>query len=122
MVTFSYLCRIKKNNFMVVDFDDENLEELIKTGGNSKYKKLSKDKNFIIALVSVYNVLLSVEKTDELKNFSYLHYEKLTANRSGQSSVRIKNGRVERLIFKEFDGGIKIVLLELNELHYGNKK
>lgn len=107
---------------MVVDFDDENLEELIKTGGNSKYKKLSKDKNFIIALVSVYNVLLSVEKTDELKNFSYLHYEKLTANRSGQSLVRIKNGRVERLIFKEFDGGIKIVLLELNELHYGNKK
>lgn len=64
-VTFSYLCRIKKNNFMIVDFDDENLEELIKTGSNSKYKKLSKDKNFIIALVSVYNVLLSVEKTDE---------------------------------------------------------
>lgn len=47
---------------MIVDFDDENLEELIKTGGNSKYKKLSKDKNFIIALVSVYKVLLSVEK------------------------------------------------------------
>ena len=64
---------------MIVDFDDENLEELIKTGGNSKYKKLSKDKNFMSALVSVYKVLLSVEKTDELKDFSYLHYEKLTA-------------------------------------------
>ena len=107
---------------MIVDFDDENLKELIETGHNNKYKKLSKDKNFITSLVSAYNILLSVENTDELKNFSYLHYEKLTANRSGQSSVRIKNGRVERLLFKEYDGGIKIVLLDLNESHYGNKK
>ena len=85
---------------MIVDFDDENLEELIKTGGNSKYKKLSKDKNFMLALVSVYKVLLSVEKTDELKNFSYLHYEKLTANRSGQSSVRIKTAEWNGLYLK----------------------
>lgn len=67
MVTFSYLCRIQKNNFMIVDFDDENLEELITTGSNSMYKKLSKDKNFMSALISVYKVLLSVENTEELK-------------------------------------------------------
>jgi hypothetical protein len=26
------------------------------------------------------------------------------------------------LIFEEFDEGIRIVLLEINELHYGRKK
>ncbi|MCR4738286.1 MAG: hypothetical protein K5846_09050 [Bacteroidales bacterium] len=107
---------------MIVDFADDDLKELIEYGKNNKYKRLSKDKGFCTALVSVYNRLLSVENANELKQFSSLHYEKLKYDRSGQSSVRIQNGRVERLIFEEFDGGIKIVLLELNESHYGRKK
>ena len=32
------------------------------------------------------------------------------------------NGRVERLLFKETEDGIKISLIEINENHYGNKK
>lgn len=107
---------------MIVEFADNDLKELIEHGKSNKYKKISKDKSFCMALVSVYNRLVSVENTKELKQFSSLHYEKLKFDRSGQSSVRIQNGRVERLIFEEFDEGIRIVLLEINELHYGRKK
>lgn len=32
------------------------------------------------------------------------------------------NGRVERILFKEIDGGIEILIIELNDDHYGNKK
>lgn len=107
---------------MIVDFADNDLKELIEYGKNNKYKKISKDKSFCSALVSVYKLLVTVENTIDLKQFSFLHYEKLKFDRSGQSSVRIHNGRVERLIFEEFDEGIIIVLLELNEVHYGRKK
>ena len=122
MVIFLYFCTLKNCLTMIVDFADNDLKELIEYGKNNKYKKISKDKNFCLALVSVYNLLVTVENTNELRQFSFLHYEKLKFDRSGQSSVRIQNGRVERLIFEEFDEGIKIVLLELNEVHYGRKK
>jgi len=114
--------RTQKYNTMIVDFADNDLKELIEYGKNNKYKKISKDKSFCSALVSVYNILLAVENTNELKQFSFLHYEKLKFDRSGQSSVRIQNRRVERLIFEEFDEGIRILLLEINESHYGRKK
>lgn len=55
-------------------------------------------------------------------NYSFLHYERLTDNMSGRSSVRIMNGRVERLIFTESEEGIEIEILELNTTRYGNKK
>lgn len=56
----------------------------------------------------------------KLKDFSFLHYEQL--KHVSLSSVRIINGRVERLLFKETEDGIQISLIEINEDHYGNKK
>ena len=47
-----------KNKPMEISFDDKDLEELIFTGKNRKYKKLSKDKVFMKALVDVYNLSL----------------------------------------------------------------
>ena len=32
------------------------------------------------------------------------------------------NGMVERILFREFDGGISITVLSLDDTHYGNKK
>ena len=63
---------------MQIIFDDKDLEELITTGRNSKYKKYS--------------------------------------------SIRVVNGMVERILFREFDGGIRITVLSLDDTHYGNKK
>ena len=39
-----------------------------------------------------------------------------------QSSIRVVNGMVERILFREFDGGIRITVLSLDDTHYGNKK
>ncbi len=107
---------------MFVEFDDKDLEMLIASGYSKKYKQYSRDTRFMTALIATYQTLCAAENTEVLRNISTLHYEKLKANYSGCSSVRVINGRVERIIFKEFEGGIKIVLIELDNSHYGKKR
>lgn len=100
---------------------DKDLEELITTGRNlGKYEKLARDKKFVQRLAAVYSTMESVENTDGLKQYSFLHYEKL--KHLNLSSVRIMNNRVERLLFAEKENKIEITIIELNEKHYGNKK
>ncbi|MBE6240599.1 MAG: hypothetical protein E7115_03780 [Bacteroidales bacterium] len=106
---------------MKVNISDKDLDELIRTGKNSKYKKYSKDRKFMEGLARVYKVMLNVADTNGLKLYSFLHYEKL-ANNLNLSSVRVLNGRVERLLFRELEDGIEITIIELNNDHYGNKK
>ncbi len=106
---------------MKVNISDKDLDELIRTGKNSKYKKYSKDRKFMEGLARVYKVMLNVADTNGLKSYSFLHYEKL-ANNLNLSSVRVLNGRVERLLFRELEDGIEITIIELNNDHYGNKK
>ena len=110
--------------FMNIEFIDEDLKEFCSTGQSKKnrYKRYVRDKAFMAALANVLSTLLLASETTALKEFSFLHYEKLTGDRSGTSSVRIMNGRVERLIFRENAEGIEIVVMELNADHYGNKK
>lgn len=104
-----------------ITIQDEDLQELITTGKNhGRYKILARDKKFVERLAIVYRTMSSVEKTDDLKAYSFLHYEKL--KHVNQSSVRIMNNRVERLLFIENEEGIEITLIEINETHYGNKK
>ena len=106
---------------MKVSISDKDLNELIRTGKNTKYKKYSKDKKFMKGLAIVYNVLTTVPNTQGLRPYSFLHYEKLKHN-NNLSSVRIVNNRVERLLFRELEDGIEIIIIELNNDHYGNKK
>ena len=106
---------------MKVNISDKDLDELIRTGKNNKYKKYSKDRKFMEGLARVYKVMLNVADTNGLKPYSFLHYEKL-ANNLNISSVRVLNGRVERLLFRELEDGIEIIIIELNNDHYGNKK
>ena len=105
---------------MIVDIVDKDLEELITTGGNGKYKKYARDRKFMQNLISVINVMKAAARTEDLRQFSFLHYEQLKG--CGKSSVRVMNGRIERLIFNELNDGIEIMVLELNVTHYGNKK
>ena len=60
-------------------------------------------------------------KIVDLRAISFLHYEQL-AGTNGMSSIRVVNGMVERILFREFDGGISITVLSLDDTHYGNKK
>lgn len=105
---------------MNIIFEDKDLEELIFTGKNNKYKKYSKDSRFMAALGRMYKLMQTSTNTNMLGMYSFLHYEKL--KRVGMSSVRVMNGRVERVLFKETEDGIVITIIELDDTHYGNKK
>ena len=105
---------------MEICFEDEDLEELIFTGMNRKYKKYSRDRKFMENLIDVYNYIRAAADIKALSAYSFLHYERLRHN--DLSSVRIMNNRVERLLFRELENGICITIIELNTTHYGNKK
>lgn len=107
---------------MNVIFKDETLQELYETGKtkDSRYKKLCRNKRFVKDYIDVVTLMMSVDKVDDLKTYSYLHYEKLKYR--PESSVRIDNGRVERLLFTEHEDGIEVRLIEIDSNHYGNKR
>lgn len=105
---------------MQIVFEDTDLEELILTGNNNKYKKYTKDKCFMSALMRDYNTMLATDTAPQLAKWSFLHYERL--KRLNISSIRVMNGRVERILFRETEEGIVITIIELNNTHYGNKK
>ncbi len=109
---------------MNYSFQDEDLEAFIsdcKAAGN-KYKKYARNKLFYTNLVKVFQIFYSVENTRELNKYSFLHYEKLKHTKEPISSVRVANNSVERILFKELNDGIEIIVLELDSTHYGNKK
>jgi len=116
---FRILLSLQTLNTMNVSFEDVELEKLIITHQSKKYKKYTRDKKFLWALDRVFNDLQGVAKCSDLKQLSYLHYEQL--KRIGLSSVRVMNGRVERLLFKELENGIRITIIELDETHYGQR-
>lgn len=109
---------------ITVYFEDSDLEEYVQEGRSKvkPYKDYAKDKNFTERLQTVVETMRSVDNASELSCFSFLKYEKLKYSYSGFSSVRIINNRVERLIFKETEKGLKITIIEINDTHYGNKK
>jgi plasmid maintenance system killer protein len=102
-------------------FEDTDLEELITTGHNSKYKKYTRNAKFMKALATAYNYMRMVNMASDLRAISFLHYEQLVGT-NGMSSIRVVNGMVERILFREFDGGISITVLSLDNTHYGKKK
>ncbi len=106
---------------MLIIFEDKDLEQLITTGRNSKYKKYTRNKKFMKALVTAYNYLRLSDQASDLRSVSFLHYEQLSGT-NGKSSIRVVNGMVERIIFREFEGGIRIIVLSLDDTHYGKKK
>ncbi|MBO6117424.1 MAG: type II toxin-antitoxin system RelE/ParE family toxin [Bacteroidales bacterium] len=108
---------------MIIIFKDNDLEELLKTGKNRKYKEISKDKKLFDRLIRLYEIMTGADDIRDISVYSYLHYEKLKHNLAGVSSVRpFGNQRVERLLFIEEDDKITIEILELDNTHYGNKK
>ena len=104
---------------MKVTFEDTELESLVLAHRSRKYKKYLRDAKFLAALDRVFDDLRAAAKTSDLQLISYLHYEKLKG--VGMSSVRVMNGRVERLLFHEYNDSIEISLIEIDETHYGQR-
>lgn len=109
---------------MKIIFKDEALSDLYENGktNDSKYKKLCKNKKLVEGYQRAVSIIYDVDSTEELKLFSFLHYEKLKYMKEPLSSVRLVNGMVERLLFTETEDGIEVELLEIDSTHYGNKK
>jgi plasmid maintenance system killer protein len=104
---------------MKVTFEETELENLVLNHKSKKYKKYQRDGKFLDALDRVYFTMQSQKTASDLKQYSYLHYEQL--KHVGMSSVRVINGRMERLLFHELEDGIEISLIEIDETHYGQR-
>lgn len=110
---------------MKVIFRDDALSELYETGktGDRKYKQICKNRKLVEGYMRAVKIMFDVETTEDLRPFSFLHYEKLKYQHDEpKSSVRLVNGMVERLLFTETDEGIEVELIEIDSTHYGNKK
>ncbi len=107
---------------LIIEYEDEAIEALIITGKSSdkRYKKLVSNATFKKDLSKVMLILRSVSNVKDLGRYGQLHYEALKYDFAGKSSVRIGFSSKYRLIFEEFDNGIRINLIEINE-HYGDK-
>ena len=51
-----------------INFEDTDLEELITTGYNRKYRKYTRNNKFMQALVIAYNYLRNAESTNDLRS------------------------------------------------------
>ena len=110
---------------MKVNFMDDALRELYESGStkDKKYKLVCRKKKLVEGYQRAVSIMYNVDSIDELKQFSFLHYEKLKyQGDSPRSSLRLANGMVERLIFTESDDGIEVELIEIDSTHYGNKQ
>jgi plasmid maintenance system killer protein len=106
---------------MNIIFKDDALFEIYQNRKtkDSKYKTFCRNAKLIDGYIRAVKTMYLAESTEQLKLFSFLHYEKL--KHSGKSSVRIVNGEIERLIFTEHNDGIEVELIEIDNTHYGNK-
>lgn len=122
MITLYYICIMNEKQTLAIEFADEELEALIlyHKSDDRRYRKLKSNATFLKDLDGVMAILRTVTSTSDLAFFRKLNYEKLSHDLSGLSSVRIGFKSKYRLIFEEFDGGIRIKLIEINE-HYGDK-
>ena len=105
---------------MIVQMDSD-LFDLYRTGVSARYRDVSRNAVLRDGFKRAIDLMKVVVSVEELRGFSYLHYEKLKHQYSGLSSVRLSNRFVHRLIFEEIDGGINVKLIEIDDTHYGNK-
>jgi len=121
LIIWYYLCKMNDHT-IIIEYADVAIEEVITyhKSDDKRYRKLKGNRTFWQDLDKVMARIRSATHTSDLEHFTSLHYEKLKYNKSGLSSVRIGFNTKYRLIFEEFDDGIRIKLIEINE-HYGNK-
>ena len=100
---------------------NEDLRDLYLTGKSKKYRDVERTPDLIQGFMRAVSVMISVNTVNELKGFSYLHYEQLRHLLSGYSSVRLSNRFIHRLIFRETPDGLEVQLIHIDNTHYGNK-
>ena len=102
---------------MVIEFENEEIENLEKHKYTGKNKKNRSNDKLIRNLDKVIKFLSAAEDIVAVGRITSLHYEPLTG--IPNSSVRVGFDTKYRLIFNEKEDKLTLLLLELNE-HYGD--
>lgn len=107
---------------MRIEFENNEVKDFILFGRcqgrpYSKWKSNSQLRKDIDKVMRILNIAQSCK---DLYNYKALNYEPLKYDKNGMSSVRLGFTSKFRLLFEEFDKGIRISIIEISE-HYGDK-
>lgn len=107
---------------MKIDYDNEDIENFIKYGVAKKhpFKDFKSNGQLRKDIDRVMRILDQVDCCDDLYCYRALNYEALKHGLTGLSSVRLGFKTKYRLLFEEFEDGIRICIIEISE-HYGDK-
>lgn len=107
---------------MIIEYENEEIKEFILNGTaiGRPFSKWKSNKQLRQDLDKVMQLLTLSENCSMLSSIRSLNYEHLKYEYAGKSSVRIGYKSKFRLIFTEFENGIRINVLEISE-HYGDK-
>ena len=112
----------QQEQLLLIEYADDAIKDLIlyHQSDDKRYRKLKSNAVFLKNLDEVMEIMRVVRNTAELRYFRRLNYEALKYEKEGSYSGRIGYNSKYRMIFNEFDEGIRIMLIEINE-HYGDK-
>ena len=102
---------------MIIEFESEEIEALVNHRYIGQYKSYRSNQKLIRTLDKVIRYLEVAKDINGVAAINSLAYHPLTG--SPYSSVRVGYDTKYRLIFKEHDDKITLVLIELSE-HYGD--
>lgn len=117
MIIIAYICVWKCDRDMRVEYENDEIKHLVSHKYTGEYKKYKSNAKLIRNLDKVISYLTSAEDILAISKITSLHYESLKG--SPNSSVRVGADTKYRLLFKEREDRITLVLIELNE-HYGD--
>lgn len=102
---------------MIIEYQNEEIKALVNHKYIGKYKSYRSNSKLIRNLDKVIRYLERAKDINVVAGIKSLAYHPLTG--SPNSSVRVGYDTKYRLIFKEHDDKITLVLIEVNE-HYGD--
>lgn len=102
---------------MLIDYENEDIENLVNHKYTGDYKKMKSSATLIRDLDKVIRYLTSAKDINAVSKIGTLNYERLQGNPN--SSVRVGYRTKYRLIFFEENDKITLKLIELSE-HYGD--
>ena len=104
---------------MFVTFEKDYLQELYVNGKTSD-KKHRFQPDVISRYIKVVNTMKNATNVLELKRFNGLHYEHLTGDKNGYSSVRVNNKYRIEFIERTVNGQTIATVCNITELsnHY----
>jgi len=102
---------------MIIEYQNEEIEALVNHRYMGQYKSYRSNSKLIRTLDKVIRFLEQAKDINGVAAITSLAYHPLTG--SPYSSVRVGYETKYRLIFKEQDDKLTLLLIELNE-HYGD--